>query len=82
MNNIILADIAGISDNGLVHNFFVVLIVGICIAVIWAVGRFFIGKFKLPELAMTVWSGFFLLVLVIVVINFLLSLIGHGFIAY
>lgn len=66
--------------DGLVHQLFVVLIIGICVALIWAVGRWFIQKLNAPPLVMTIWNGFFILVGLIVVVNFLLSLTGHGFV--
>lgn len=66
--------------DGLVHELFVVLIIGICCALIWAVGRWFIQKLAAPALVMTIWNGFFLLVGLIVVVNFLLGLAGHPFI--
>lgn len=68
--------------DGLVHQLFLVLIIGICVALIWAVGRWFIQKLAAPALVMTIWNGFFLLVGLIVVINFLLGLAGHSFIRF
>jgi hypothetical protein len=72
----------GGDSSGLIHALFLVLIIGICIALIWAAGRWFITKMAAPALVMTVWNGFFLLVGLIIVINFLMSLVGHGFITY
>lgn len=66
--------------DGLVHSLFVVLIIGLCVALIWATGRWFIQKLTAPALVMIIWNGFFLLVGLIVVVNFLLSLTGHPFI--
>ena len=67
---------------GLIHALFLVLIIGVCIAIIWALGRWLIGAITQNPLAMKVWNGFFLIVGAIIVINFLMSLVGHGFIAY
>ena len=67
---------------GLVHGLFMVLIVGICVGIVYALGRYFIQKFAAPSLAMTIWNGFFLLVIAIVVINFLLGLAGKPFLKY
>lgn len=66
---------------GLIHALFVVLIVGICVGLIWAAGRWVITKMAAPAMAMTIWNGFFILVGLIIVVNFLLSLVGYGFIA-
>lgn len=70
------------NSSGLIHSLFAVLIIGICCAIIWAVGRWFITKITQNALAMTVWNGFFILVGCIIIINFLMSLVGHGFIEY
>lgn len=79
----ILADTIRVAGgDGLIHDLFAVLIIAICVGIVWAVGRWFIVKLALPALVMTVWNGFFILVGAIVVINFLLSLSGHGFITW
>jgi hypothetical protein len=70
------------SDGGLVHALFLFLIIGICVGAIWWVGRWFITKLALPALAMTIWTGLFILIGLIVLINFLLSLVGKGFIRW
>lgn len=71
-----------ISGDGLVQNLVVALLVGICILLIWWVGRWFITKLAAPAIAMTIWTGIFILVGLIVAINFLMSLGGHGFIKF
>lgn len=80
--NPVLADIQGISGDGLVHQLFLILIVGICVAIVWALGRWFIQKFAAPGIVMTVWNAFFLLLGAIFIINFLLGLAGHPFIRW
>jgi hypothetical protein len=70
------------SDGGLVHSLFFFLIIGICVAAIWWVGRWFFVKLALPAVAMTIWTGLFILIGLIVLINFLLSLTGHPFIRW
>jgi hypothetical protein len=75
-----LADsITFVGGSGLVHNLLVVLVVGIACGLIWWAGTYFIGKFGLPAIAKTLWDCFFVLILVIVAVNCLLSLIGLGF---
>jgi hypothetical protein len=76
----IFAELA--TSGGLVHDLFAVLIISICCAIIWWLGRWFIEKMALPGLVLTVWTGLFLLVGAIVLINFLLGLTGHGFLHY
>ena len=67
---------------GIVHQLLVVLIVGICVAIVWALGRWFIQKFAAPAIVMTVWNALFLLLGAIFVINFLLGLTGNAFIKW
>lgn len=69
-----------VNGDGLVHQLFLVLIIGICVALIWGVGRWFIQKLGAPPVAMTIWNGIFILIGLIVAVNFLLSLAGHPFI--
>lgn len=81
--NTFLADAIVVSGGGgLIHSLFMILIVGICVLIVWAVGRWVITKFAAPAIAMTIWNGLFILIGAIVIINFLLSLGGHGFITY
>jgi len=78
----LIADISVGSGSGLIHSLLAVLIVGICIGIVYAVGRWFILKLTQSALVMTVWNGFFILVGAIIVINFLMSLTGHPFIQW
>ena len=70
------------SSGGLIHNLLFILVVGICVLAIWWVGTWFIGKLGAPGIVRTVWDGLFILVGLVVVINFLLGLTGHAFIAW
>lgn len=70
------------SGSGLVHNVFVVLIIAICLCIVWWFGDWAFKKLGVPAIVLTVWMGFFILLGVIIVLNFLLSLVGHGFITY
>jgi hypothetical protein len=45
----------------------------------WA---WFIGKLAAPGIVRTIWDGLFILVGLVVIINFLLGLGGHAFIAW
>jgi hypothetical protein len=80
--NPFLADalfVSGGSGGGMVHQLLVVLIVGIAIAVVWWGGTYFIGLLKAPPVALMIWNGLFVLLAIIFVVNFLMSLVGHGF---
>lgn len=74
--------IAQVSGDGIVHQLLMVLIVGICVAIVWALGRWFVTKFAAPPIVMTVWNGLFLLLGAIFIINFLMGLAGHPLIRW
>jgi hypothetical protein len=74
--------LASIDGQGLVHQLMVVLIIAVCAAIVWALGRWVAAKLAAPAVVMTVWNGLFLFVGAICVINFLLGLAGHPFIAW
>jgi hypothetical protein len=77
MNPILSAILVASDNGGLIHSLLFVLLVGICVLLIWWVGTWFIGKLGAPAIVRTVWDGLFILIGLIVVINFLLSLAGH-----
>ena len=80
----LIPTLAQIGGSGMVHNLFMILVIGICVALVWVTGRWFIKdvfKATNPNV-LTVWTALFVLVGVIVVINFLMSLIDHQFIKW
>lgn len=85
MKNIILAEAVRVSTGGgsdLIHSVFVILILAICLVILWFAGDWCFKKMGVPAIVLTIWVAFFLLIGLVVVLNFLLSLIGHGFISY
>jgi hypothetical protein len=70
------------SSGGLIHGLMFVLLVGICVLLIWWVGTWFIGRLGAPGIVRTVWDGLFILVGLVVIINFLMGLGGHAFITW
>lgn len=62
-----------------VRSLFVLLIVVICVACIYFVGRWFLAKLA-NATALVVWDGLFLLIGLVVALNFLLGLVGRQFI--
>jgi len=67
---------------GIVHSFLILLIVAVCLLLIWYAGRWVLTQFGAPAIAQTVWTGLFGLIGLIVIVNFLLSLGGMGFISW
>lgn len=74
--------LAAADGEGLLNKLMMILLIGICVAIVWAFGRWVIGKFGAPEIVMTCWHGLFLLLGVIFVINFLMDLAGHPFLKW
>ena len=81
MNNPMLSVIT-LNSDGLVHQFLVVLVVAVCMAIVWALGRWAIKVFAAPAIVNTVWNGLFLFVGAICLINFLMGCVGHPLIAW
>ena len=77
----ILAQVS-VSGSGMVQALLYVLLIGICLGIIWFLGKYFAGKFGAPPLFMTVWNALFILLIALAFINFLLGLIGHPFIKW
>lgn len=74
--------LAAVSGEGMVRQLLFVLIIGICVLVVWWMGRYFITKLGAPPIVMTVWNGLFILLGGIVIINFLLGLVDRPFIRW
>lgn len=81
MNSVMLS--AAVSGEGMVKQLVFVLVVGICLAVVYFLGRYFITSvFALPPTAMKVWNGLFALLGGLCIINFLLGLVDLAFIKW
>lgn len=80
----ILADVSISTGGGggVVHVFLILLIVAVCLLLIWFAGKWVLQQFAAPPVALTIWTGLFGLLGLIVIINFLLSLGGYGFLRY
>jgi hypothetical protein len=72
--------LAAIDGGDVISQLLRLLLYVICFGLIYWVGRWFIGKLGLPDPAQLIWSGIFILIGVVIAINFLLSLAGRGFI--
>jgi hypothetical protein len=82
MNTLLSEAVVIGSGSGMIHNVFVVLILAVCLVILWFAGDWCFKKMGVPAIVLTIWMGFFLLIGLVVVLNFLLSLIGRGFITY
>lgn len=73
------------TGGGLLNTVWTVLVFGLCFAIIYALGVWCIGAFSALSSKPAIrklWDGLFIFIGAIVLINFLLSLVGHGFIAW
>jgi hypothetical protein len=77
-----LADVLVLGGSGLSHNIFTIFVAILIGLIVWALGRFFFPKFKMPEVGMMIWDGLFVLIGAIAVINFLAGLAGHSFVQW
>lgn len=75
-----LITLAAVSGEGMVHQLLMILLIGICVGIVYAMGWWFLKRPPIPPVAMTIWNGLFILILGIVIINFLLGLAGKNFI--
>lgn len=88
MNTEILfaAILAAVSGEGLVRQLMHMLVIGVCVLLIWAAGRYIIKKFAGPDgpspHVLSGWNVIFVLLGLFVVINVLLSLIGYPLIKW
>lgn len=69
-------------DGGIVHQLIFVLLVGICAALVWWTGVWFMGKLGVPAIARTLWDGLFIILGLLFIVNFLLGLSGHPIFRY
>ena len=67
---------------GLIHSIFVVGVLVVCALIIWWLVRKALTAFAAPPIAIKCWDGFILVCGAVVVLNFLLGLIDHQFIAW
>lgn len=74
--------LAAVSGEGLVNQLLFILIIGICVLIVWWLGRWFITKLAAPAIVMTVWNGLFILLGALCIINFLLGLVDRPFIRW
>lgn len=69
--------LAAVEASGIVNQLLIVLVIGICVALIWWVGKWFIVKLGAPPHALTVWNALFVLLGLFFAVNFLLGLVGY-----
>lgn len=74
--------IAALSGDGMVNLLVFVLIIGICLLIVWWLGRYFLTKFGAPGIFLTCWNGLFVLLGGLCLINFLLGLVGKPFVRW
>jgi hypothetical protein len=71
-----------IGGDGMIHGLIMFLIVAVCLLLVWYFGKWVLGQLGAPAIALTIWTGLFGLIGLVIVVNFLLGIGGHGFITY
>ena len=71
-----------IGGDGFINQLLTFLIYGICVGLIYATGLWFFRRPSIPPVAMTIWNGLFILLGLVIILNFLLGLGGKGFITW
>ena len=70
---------ANTPSRGVIYTLLRFLVIGIACLAIWWVGQWFMHSLGAPSVAFTIWTGIFILVGLIVFIDFLCGLIGKPF---
>ena len=74
--------IAAVSGTGLINQLAFALIILLCLAILWWIGKWCIGAIGAPAVALTIWNGLFILLGGLALINFLLGLVDRSFIRW
>jgi hypothetical protein len=82
MQHLLMFAQSSVSGQGLVQALLYILLIGVCLCIVWFMGRYFATQFGAPPMFMKVWNALFLLLICIAFINFILGLIGHPFIRW
>lgn len=82
MDAVIFPILAEVTGTDAVHTLLLFLVIGIAVLAIYAVGKWAMGKLGAPPLVATGWDILFVLIGLIVLINFLLGLVGKPFIRW
>lgn len=83
MNAQLLAAAISVGDkDGVIHQLFTFLIIGICVGLVYAAGIWFLKRPSIPAVARTIWDGLFILIGLVVILNFLLGFSGNQFIRW
>jgi len=77
MNTLMLAATTlQLGGDGFINQLVTFLVIGLCVGLLYAAAHYFAARPKAPAVALTVVNGLFIIVGVLVVINFLLGLTG------
>lgn len=71
-----------IGGTGMINQLLTFLLLGICVGLVYAAGWWFIKNPPVPPIVLKIWQGLFIIVGLIVIINFLLGLTGNPIIKW
>jgi hypothetical protein len=70
------------SGSGAVYSMLYLLLIGVCLGIVWWLGRYIATKLGGPPAFFTFWNIAFVIVVCLLAINFLLGLVGHPFVTF
>jgi hypothetical protein len=74
---LILAAAQTMSGQDMIKGLGLLLVIGICLLIIWLMGRYFFPKLSAPPVVIQIWDGLFVLIGGFVLINLILSIAGY-----
>jgi hypothetical protein len=72
-----LAAATAMSGQEMIKGLGLLLVIGICLLIIWLMGRYFFPMLSAPPVVMKIWDGLFVLIGGFALINFILSIAGY-----
>jgi hypothetical protein len=75
-----LADVSIHTGSGALHDLWILFLCILGGLIIYALGKYFFPRLKVPPGGMMVWDGIFILIAAIIALNFIAGLAGHRFI--
>lgn len=77
-----LASALDLGGEGFVNQLVTFLVIGLVVGILYAIAHYFATRPKAPAIALTIVNGAFILIGGLALINFLLGLVGKGFIKW
>lgn len=70
------------SGSGLIRGLLALLAMIVCCGLVWWLGKYLFGVAGFPAIVLTVWTALFVVIGVLVLINFIMGLFGKAFLKW